>query len=250
MLVGTSFLIGSFLRSTTISSNDLGWRCFLPAQLVFLLWAAVLIDDWWSARYLPWRGGNILTGFAGVFLLIGLIGTAYQIVMLRIYPILVDEGKLSSSTTSWLDGDRRLGERTYALRSAYDSLRGVLPVDAVVQYNPNAPAFIPHQLYSGHSAAIGLPLCGANFGGDISRCTGRMEFVAPLFRRPSQAESAALDSVCNSYGIDVMLVDDSDPVWKQRDSWAWSRKPLLANDHVRAFACGDLRPQTRLASVY
>ena len=31
-LVATSFLIGTFLRSSTIGSNDLGWRCFLPAQ--------------------------------------------------------------------------------------------------------------------------------------------------------------------------------------------------------------------------
>ena len=39
-LVATSFLIGTFLRSSTTGTNDLGWRCFLPAQLILLLWGA------------------------------------------------------------------------------------------------------------------------------------------------------------------------------------------------------------------
>ena len=66
-----------------------------------------------------------------------------------------------------------------------------------------------------------------------------------LIDKPSQSASADLDSVCRQYGIDVMLVDDSDPVWKQSDSWAWSRKPLLANNYVRAFTCGDVRDSHR-----
>jgi len=41
-LVAASFLIGTFLRSSTLSSNDLGWRCFLPAQLILLLWGATI----------------------------------------------------------------------------------------------------------------------------------------------------------------------------------------------------------------
>jgi len=248
MMVGASFLVGSFLRSTTISSNDLGWRCFLPAQLILLLWAALFIDDWWSERHVA-SPSAVVAGFAGVLLAIGLIGTGYQVVMLRIYPILLDDGHLTSGGVPWLDQDGRLGERTYALRSVYDSLRTTVPVDAIVQYNPYAPAFIPHQLYSGHSAAIGLPLCGASFGGDVSRCVGRMQSVASLFRKPSSAESAGLDSVCRVYGIEVMLVDDSDPVWKDRDSWVWKREPLLANDYVRAFRCGDSDQETRLVSA-
>ena len=37
MLV-TSTLICTFLRSSVIGNNDLGWRGFLPAQFVLLLW--------------------------------------------------------------------------------------------------------------------------------------------------------------------------------------------------------------------
>jgi len=238
-LVAISFLIGSFVRSTTIASNDLGWRCFLPAQLILLLWAAVLIDEWWSKGGFGAEKKILVPVFAAVLLIIGVLGTTYQVAMLRMYPILHDEGKVRSDTLVWLERDHEVGQRTYALRSAYNTLRATLPVDAIVQYNPNANDFIPHELYSGRSAAMGLPHCGANFGGADSQCEGRVQSVAPLFDKPSQSASADLDSVCRQYGIDVMLVDDSDPVWKQSDSWAWSRKPLLANNHVRVFTCGD-----------
>jgi putative effector of murein hydrolase LrgA (UPF0299 family) len=247
LLVAISFLIGSFVRSTTITSNDLGWRCFLPAQLILLLWAAVLIDEWWSKGCFG-AGKKILAPmFAAILLIIGVLGTTYQVAMLRMYPILQDEGKVRSDTLVWLERDHELGQRTYALRSAYSALRAMLPVDAVVQYNPNATDFIPHELYSGRSAAMGLPHCGANFGGDVSQCEGRVQSVAPLFDKPSQNASADLDTVCRQYRIEVMVVDDSDPVWGQRDSWAWSRKPLLANSHVRAFTCGDAGQQVYFA---
>ena len=244
LLVATSFLIGSFVRSTTIASNDLGWRCFLPAQLILLLWAAVLIDDWWSTGRFEVRR-KMVPVFAAILLVIGVFGTVYQVAMLRMYPILADEGKVSSDV--WLERDHELGQRTYALRSAYDTLHAQLPISAVVQYNPNASDFIPHELYSDRSAAMGLPHCGATFGGEVSQCEGREEFVASLFQKPSQDASANLDTVCHRYGINVMLVDDTDPVWGQHDSWAWSRRPLLANNHVRAFACGHAEEQVRLA---
>ena len=248
-IVGTSFAIGSFLCSTTIGSNDLGWRCFLQAQLVLLLWAAVLIDEWWGTQRFWRRRGTLVVNFAAVLLIFGLIGTVYQVAMLRAYPILLDAGKVDPTAYLWLDQDGRLGERTFALRSVYESLGAVLPADAVVQYNPYAPAFIPHQLYSAHSAAVGLPLCGIVFGGDFARCADRVKSIAPLFNRSLLAETTDLDSLCREYSINVMLVDDSDPVWMDRESWVWRGKPLLANEHVRAFACGDQVPPAQVASA-
>jgi hypothetical protein len=249
LLVATSFLIGSFLRSTTMTSNDLGWRCFLQAQLVLLLWGAVVIDDWWCGRRVETRRRNLTAAFAGILLALGLIGTVYQVAMLRAYPILADVGKVDSRSYYWLDRDRRLGERTLALRSVYDSLGARLPPDAIVQYNPNASEFISHQLYSGHNAAMGLQYCGVVFGGDVSGCEGRMKSVAPLFNTPSRSESDDLDRVCREYNIKIMLVDDRDPVWNDRQSWVWSRNPLIANEYVRAFACGDPGKQLRFASA-
>jgi hypothetical protein len=247
VIVGTSFLVGSFMRSTTIHSNDLGWRCFLQAQFVLLLWGALLADDWWSSRRSAQPSRIKMAEFARVLAAIGLLGTAYQVLMLRVYPILQDREIVDPKTATWLDQDFQLGKRNYALRSVYGSLTKSLPPDAIVQYNPDAISYIPHQLYSGHSAAAGLPLCGAVFGGDLLHCEDRAKFVVHLFEKPTQADSADLDAMCREFGIDVLLADDLDSAWQKPDSWVWTRKPMLANDHVRAFGCGGPGELARFA---
>jgi len=247
MIVGTSFLVGSFMRSTTIGSNDLGWRCFLQAQLVLLLWGAVLVDEWSSSGRVARPGRLEWADSMRVLAAIGLLGTMYQVVMLRVYPILQDHELVDPTTATWLDPDLQLGKRTYALRSVYGSLANVLTPGAIVQYNPDAISFIPHQLYSGHGAAMGLPLCGTVFGGDLLHCEDRAKFVVHLFEKPSQADSDSLDAMCREFGIDALLVDDLDYAWRKHDSWVWTRKPILANGHARAFACGDSSEFARFA---
>lgn len=239
MIVGTSFLVGSFLRSTALGSNDLGWRCFLQAQFILLLWAVLLVDEWWSSQRSPKVMRSEVASLVRIVAAIGLIGTIYQVSMLRIFPILQDHVLRHPTTAPWMDQDYQLGKRTYALRSVYESLRTVLPANAIVQYNPNAPSFISDGLYSGHGAAMGIPQCGAVFGGDALRCDSRTKSIVPLFEKPSPAESAGLDVLCRQYGINVMLVNDLDSAWREQDSWVWTRKPILSNDYVRAFACGD-----------
>jgi hypothetical protein len=213
------------------------------------LWAALLVDEWRSRRRSASVDTRRLVGFVRLTAALGLIGVVYQAFMLRAYPILQDRRLVDNTSTPWLDRDHRLGKRTFALRSIYNSLGTDLPPDAIVQYNSDATSFIPNQLYSGHDAAVGLPQCGAAFGGDVLRCAGRAKSIGALFGKPSQSDSAGLDAVCREYGISVMLVDDLDPAWKTHESWVWTRKPILANDHVRAFACGDPSEQAQIAGV-
>ena len=247
MMVAVTFLIGSFLRSTSIQSNDLAWRCFLLAQFVLLLWGTCAVDEWWSKwRHHGW--GNSTVRFATLLLALGIVGTIYQLCMLRIYPLLLDNGKVTAlESATWMPQDGQLGERTYALRSVYDRLSLDLPQRAIVQFNAEGASYVPHGLYLLRDAAVGLPLCGAVFGGNASQCRKRTEILQPLFESPTIAQSARLDAICREYGISTMLVDDQDPVWKQHDSWAWTRTPILANDHARAFSCGDSEQHVKLA---
>ena len=238
MMVFTSFLIGSFLRSTTIGSNDLGWRCFLLAQLILLLWAAVAVDQWWKPLRKVKFGA--MMRFAQICLVLGAIGTIYQVTMLRIYPVLHDMGKVDPTLFPWLYDDQKVGERSYAIRDVYSQLDASLPVGTILQYNPYTTGFIAHQIYSGHDAAVGAPLCGSVFGGDMNTCLVRSKLIAPLFEDPSPSQNADIDDVCRDYKIAIMLVDDTDAVWKHSDSWVWTRTPLIANQHVRAFGCGSL----------
>ena len=236
-LVMTSFLIGTFLRSSTIGTNDLGWRCFLPAQLILLLWGATAVHDWWFYRSSvapqpalgPWARGALAT-----LLILGVLGTAYQVFMLRMFPVLVDRGAFRG--LSWTDPDRQFGKRAYALRSAYEVLDAQLPSSAVLQSNPHAKDPILYMLYSGHDAAAGDAGCGTDFGGDSGLCALRVQKLAGLFTFPDGSD---LDAVCQEYGIDAFVVEDLDRVWREPSSWVWSRRPVVANDYVRAFRCGQ-----------
>jgi len=233
-LIITSLLIGTFLRSSTITNNDLGWRCFLPAQLILLLWGATIVHDWWFHGAAPqpaprlWARGALAT-----LLILGIFGTAYEVFMLRMFPVLLDRGAITGR--SLVAPGRQLGKRTYALRSAYEVLDEQLPSSAVVQSNPYTADPILHMLYSGHDAAAGNGECGVTFGGDPGLCALRLQKLAGLFEF---RDGSYLDPTCQEYGIDAILVEDSDRVWREPSSWVWSRHPVVANDYVRAFRCG------------
>jgi hypothetical protein len=236
-LVLTSFLIGTFLRSSTTITNDLGWRCFLPAQLILLLWGATTVHDWWFHGVAPeaaprlWARGALAT-----LLILGMLGTAYQVFMLRMFPVLSDYGAIAGSRR--VDPDRQFGRRAYALRSAYEVLDAQLPSSAVLQSNPASGDSVLHMLYSGHDAAAatpaGDPPCGVAFGADPGLCAQRLRKLAGLFGRPDEN----LDATCREYGIDAVVVQPSDPVWHDPSSWIWSQHPVVANDYVMAFRCG------------
>ncbi len=250
MLVATSFLIGTFLRSSTTGTNDLGWRCFLPAQLILLLWGATLVDDWWfrgssvapgliskavpQPAPRPWARGALAT-----LLISGILGTAYQVLMLRMFPVLSDRGAIAGQGLSWVDPDRQFGKRAYALRSAYEVLDAQLPSSAILQSNPATVHPVLHMLYSGHDSAAatpaGDPECGTAFGGDPGLCAVRRQKLEELFEFP---DGGNLDATCREYGIDAVVVENSDRVWREPSSWIWSRHPVVANDYVRAFRCG------------
>jgi len=239
-LVLTSFLIGSFLRSSTISSNDLGWRCFLPAQLILLLWGTTMVHDWWfhrsSVAAQPALSPCARAALA-TLLLPGILGTAYEVFMLRMFPVLLDRGTFTGP--SWVDRDGQFGKRAYALRSAYEVLDAQLPSSAVLQSNPYTKDSILHMLYSVHDAAAANGECGVAFGGDPGLCALRLPNLGGLFEFP---DGSYLDPMCQEYGIDAVVVEDSDLVWREPSSWVWSRPPLVANDYVRAFRCGTPHP--------
>jgi hypothetical protein len=222
VMVATSFLVGSFVRSNTLASNDIGWRCFLQAQFVLLLWGAAMLDRGMAC---PSRLSVRCWRVACAMLIVGVLGTAYQVVTLRLYDV------------EWTEADAVAGKRIFALRSVYEQLNKQEPKNAILQYNPDTAMQPANLLYSGHPAAVGMPRCGAVYGGQASQCEAREAAVDSLFE-PLPGSAVTPESVCRTYGISVLVAADTDPVWKQPESWVWMRRPLLANPYVRAFRCG------------
>jgi len=239
-LVAASFLIGTFLRSSTLSSNDLGWRCFLPAQLILLLWGATMVHDWWfrgdapPAAPHPWAPLRARNPFDSRH-----TRTGYQVFMLRMFPVLVDRQDNHG------DFEDRAGGSEPAIRQAglcpafgVRALDAQLPSSAVLQSNPVTKDLVLHMLYSGRDAAASDGRCGIDFGGDAEVCASRVRKLTALFRFP---DGSNLDAVCREYGIDAVVVEDADQVWREPSSWGLESEPSSRQRFCQGIRCGARR---------
>jgi hypothetical protein len=239
-MVVTSMVICTFLRSNVIANNDLGWRGIAIAQFVLLIWAAEL---WENGLFTAKR--SLFSGF-GVMLALGAAATVYDVTMLRIYPILLDD--LAIPRYAWLAPDHHLGERTYALREVYERLSNELPEKAVVQQNPNAvPADMFFGLYADRQTAAETLSCGVGFGGSAALCRDILKPIVKFFAQSGSMNSAQVDVACRQLSIAALVVKDTDGVWKDKTSWVWQKEPLIGNSYSRAFLCpagdeGDKKP--------
>lgn len=226
LMLATSVLICTFVKSTAILNNDLGWRGFLPAQFILLLWAANLLS-----------GRALRTKLATLLIVLGVAGAAYDLAILRFYPVLADFGKVPKIV--WLGTDRQVGLRTIANRETYEWIRARTPETAVIQQNP-APVY--QDTFFGaygdrQTIAVGF-LCGSSFGGDPRDCQSTMAILVPLF---AGGGAQALASACSSLPMDFAIAKDTDKAWHDPSSWVWTGAPVFSNDFTRVFACRRTR---------
>jgi hypothetical protein len=225
LMILTSAAICTFLRSTVIDNNDLGWRGFLVAQFGLLLWSVDIAADWKRHR----------NAILAAMLLLGAAGTAYDLVMLRAYPVLADSGALPHLI--WMSPDRHLGERNYAVREAYEWAHKATP-GAVLQFDPHVVwQDTPGFLYSDRQIAAADEQCLAGFGGDKARCTSLMGTVKSLYPDKGRVAPGSMAKACQSLPADLIVAKDTDAVWKDRSSWVWHDLPVFANGYTRLFEC-------------
>ena len=229
-MAGTSIVVCTFLKSGVITNNDLGWRGFLIAQFVLLIWAADLIS-------VPAAISGRARAALAVMLVLGAAGVVYDLAILRFYPVLSDAK--AAPKVFWLAQDEKLGLRTYAVREAYEWLRARTSARTIVQHNPNvAYQDTFYGLYADRQTVAEDASCGTTFGGDSRECAPVVQRLAGLFSGPA---TESFETVCKSLPIGVMVVKDTDGVWSDRSSWVWSRQPIFANDFVRLFSCPTSR---------
>ncbi|MFL6451411.1 MAG: hypothetical protein ACJ746_27600 [Bryobacteraceae bacterium] len=232
LLAGISVFIATFFRSGVIWMNDLGVRGLLPAQFVLLLWAADLFGD--SSFRTPqvsahtprsiWKWGWAL------LLVFGVGGTIYQVSILRIHGMLADRGLIRP----WFVPDRHLGERTFALRQAYDAAKIVLPADAVIQNNPKwTYDDIYFGLYSDRQTAAYDPSCGAQFGGDPKACAQMFPALADLFADSTALDLKGVTELCNTLSIRALVIKDKDGIWNREPTWLRSLPVIVENAYAR-----------------
>ena len=86
-------------------------------------------------------------------------------------------------------------------------------------------------------ASSGPENCGTPFGGSRVDCDRTQAILRSIFN-PSPGASQSDAPACRSASIDVLLVQPSDPVWSEGESWVWREPTLVANRAMRAIRCG------------
>jgi hypothetical protein len=223
LMVGSSLVICTFVRSSVIGNNDLGWRGILIAQFGLLVWTADLLAE---------RRTRFLT----VLLALGVLGNVYDLLMLRFYPAMADAAVVS--TAGWIAPDRQAGRRTYAAREAYQWAARSLPAGARLQFNPHVilqatDAF----LYSGRQIVAGDEGCMTGFGGNPDDCPAIMQQLKRFYPDAGQSAPPSIAGLCRSLPVDLLVVKDLDAVWNDRQSWVWKETPLFANGYFRLYGC-------------
>lgn len=195
----------SFVRSAVIGNNDFGYRAALIPSFFLLLFAAERLT---RPKGNPWLG---------LLLLIGLGGTGFQVLMLRVF--------IPMHVAARMPGFAGLPEAAFAARVGYDRAAAVIPESAVVQANlidPQSYFYVANMLYSERAMMTDAAVdCGAVFGGDPAGCGAAQHAVRRLFLSPAPSAEEAI-ATCNFLGIDYLAVARSDPAWDDTRGWVWA----------------------------
>ena len=224
LLLAAAFFIGSCLRSTLITSNDLGWRAWLPGQFILLIWGVdVLTSLVFTHQPVASLAGearknrNLLL----IFFSIGVLTSVTDAVLLRAaWPVMTGAD---------------VTRKYYSARLAYDYLRDYIPANVVTQNNPLNFIDRPSGLYGTHQMVIsdrtsyGVPIDIFN---DLSGEVGK------LFAAKNMTDWKAVDQICQEYLIDVLIIEDSDLIWDSVPLLTMQRPPLYKNTHYAIFTCG------------
>jgi len=240
--------------AATSSGNDLGGHAGMLVRFVLVLWSPPYLLELWSLRHkflqLPLRR-QLAPTLATICLFLGLAGGLFDAILHRVYIPLFDMGYMKRPAGT-LTPDH-LSERFLAIRSVWTQLDKILPANARVQYDPLS--LMQHSLarYSNRQLVASDGGCGTAFGGDYDRCTPVRAQLRHLFDTenyemiidgnviPAQPETPAtvadFNKACRDLSLSAVLVESTDPIWNQQDSWVWRLKPAIVEPTVRAYLC-------------
>jgi hypothetical protein len=231
----------SFVRSAIVSTNDLGWRGWLFGQFILLIW---VIDIQVVYPFLTgYHLNNInfdsqkarIKKIVVMLMLIGLSTSIIDVALLRFWPILVDLG--ISGFPNGLSPDTQLGQRNYSARLAHEFIRDNLPDDIVIQQNPLTGIDRASGLYGTRQIAVSA---NAPYNVPLPLLEEKIDQISNIFIFQKVKTWESIDLLCQEYYIDVLVVNDLDPLWNspllQNDN---QRVALYGNHYYAVFSCGS-----------
>jgi hypothetical protein len=226
--VAAALVIGTFLRSTVISSNDFGWRSMLIAQFFLPLLAV----RWFEGAFGEPR--RWVRGVLYATLWIGVAGTVYQQIALRAYLPLEDRHGQPDVAG--------LARRAMALRLGLDAMDRNIPKTAIIQFNTDQPSDFfryAQMLDAQRQIANALPDCATAFGGSAAACPGIQQGVARLFSPGGGGALSAAEAraECERLGVSYLVVTQWDGVWADPNGWVWTLPAAVETGDVRVVNC-------------
>jgi hypothetical protein len=235
LILAISVFIGSFVRSTVIFSNDIGWRAWLPGQFILLIWSVDLINHFYFTAHPRQERRPSISQRTAVqlkfFLIIGWLTTLMDITLLRTWPFMVDNG--FARVPNSFSPDSKLGQRTLASRQMYDFINRSLLPEAVIQINPTDRVDRTVGLYANRQVAVSVHTA---FGISQEELKDRISSVSKIFE---QTEWRVLDQSCKSNFIEVLIVNDLDALWNNLEILEKERAPIYKNQYFSVFHCGE-----------
>ncbi|MBI5944382.1 MAG: hypothetical protein HY864_08445 [Chloroflexi bacterium] len=221
ILLAVVLLVGSTLRSTVITSNDLGWRAWLPGQFVLLIWGADVMENLFSSTSAQVREELKTKKILTAFLVIGLLTSTADAILLRAaWPLMTGAEET---------------RRYYSARLAYDTLREDVLADVITQNNPLNYVDRPSGMFGAHQMVISDRTAYGISSTDFDNLSDR---VAVLFANDNPSWNS-LDESCRELSIGVLILENSDPLWSGLSALEAQRVPLYKNERYALFTCGN-----------
>lgn len=232
----------SFIRSTLIIINDFGIRAWLLGQFVLLIWAVDLFEhkvhqnslslfSVFSSKNWKARNNSVVVT---IFLTLGILTTAFDMFVIRTWPIMIDMNIVGFPNE--LSPDTQLGQRTHAARLAYDYIRDNTPESVVVQENPTIIISRPAGLYGSRQTSIGDRTA---YGVPVDQYKSFVKGIRPIFVSKNITNWDDIDDICDQYFINIIIVNDLDPLWSSLTPLKQKRMPLYENGYYALFNCGS-----------
>jgi hypothetical protein len=222
LLLAASFLIGTFVRSTVIENNDLGWRAWLPGQFILLIWGTDVLGELFGISnkkqlLSPTTKYNLI-----VLATLGIATTVMDITLLRF--------------GYYFRFGPEIGRQIYSARQAYTTIDRTLPQDIIVQYNPTGSINRPSGLYGMRQSAISDRTA---YGVPLYEYYSKVNFISEIFNQSNLQNWDTIDSLCKKYFIDVIVVTDGDTLWKSLELLKNQRNAIYMDEYNAVFACGN-----------
>ncbi|MCJ7432444.1 MAG: hypothetical protein MUO77_03055, partial [Anaerolineales bacterium] len=230
ILLAIALFICSCLRSNSalISTNDLGFRAWLPGQFILLVWgvdvAEVLLFNKSGAApgSVKPREAVIIRNVLQALIVIGILTSTLDAIFLRVF------------WPAWAGTE--FGQQTYSARLAYNYLRDNVPADVITQNNPLTALDRPSGLYGMHQMAISDRTA---YGVSSDVFHKSVNEIGVLFTNNNVTDWQLVDHICQGHSIDVLIISDTDPVWSSLTALKKQRPALYENAHYALYPCGD-----------